>query len=128
MPIRDLVTILYFSCQSTRLAVERFTVSRTILDGMVRTWSQGRSETLGEVSRSEVLNSTPNPVITPFSLAGFEVGFPFVERFSGLELGSEMTGMVGFAAPKSVITSSAGFGARRPHTPGGLTAIPAAFR
>jgi len=90
MPIRDLVTILYFSCQSTRLAVERFTVSRTILDGMVRTWSQGRSETLGEVSRSEVLNSTPNPVITPFSLAGF--------------------------------------GARRPHAPGGLTAIPAAVR
>ena len=84
--------------------------------------------TLGEVSRSEVLNSTPNPVITPFSLAGFEVGFPFVERFSGLELGSEMTGMVGLAAPKSVITSLAGFGARRPHEPGGRTAIPAAFR
>src|SRR5215469_16066141 len=84
--------------------------------------------TLGEVSRSVALNSTPNPVITPFSLAGFEVGFPFVERFSGLGLGSEMTGMVGFAAPKSVITSLAGFGARRPHEPGGRTAIPAAFR
>jgi hypothetical protein len=27
--------------------------------------------------RSESLNSTPNPVITSFSLAGFEVAFAF---------------------------------------------------
>src|SRR6202049_5096676 len=37
--------------------------------------------------RSEALNSTPNPVVTAFSLAGFAVlafAFPLVERFSGL--------------------------------------------
>jgi len=84
--------------------------------------------TLAEVSGSVALNSTPNPVITPFSLAGFEVDFPFLERFLGLGWGSEMTGTVGLAAPKSVITSLAGFGARRPQAPGGRTAIPAAFR
>jgi hypothetical protein len=59
--------------------------------------------------RSEPLNSTPNPVITSFSLAGFEVAFAFpLEKFSGLGLGlrgSGITGMAGFAAPKSVITS-----------------------
>ena len=50
------------------------------------------------------------------SLAGFEVAFafPLLERFSGLGLelgssGSGITGMAGFAAPKSVITSLAGF-------------------
>src|SRR6516165_12386268 len=82
--------------------------------------------TLAEVSGSVALNPTPNPVITPFSLAGFEVDFPFVERFSGLGLRSAVTGRVGFPALKSVITSLAGFGARRPHAPGGRTAIPAA--
>ena len=73
------------------------------------------------------------------SLAGFEVAFafPLVERFSGLGLGlqlalgsrgSGITGMAGFAAPESVITSLAGFGARRPQPLGGRTATPAAFR
>src|SRR5271170_3090698 len=68
------------------------------------------------------------------SLAGFEVGFafPFVERFSGLGLGLGwglvVAGMAGFSAPKSVITSLAGFAARRPQPPGGRTTIPAAFK
>src|SRR5579859_4068470 len=75
---------------------------------------------------------TSESVIT--SLAGFEVGFAFsfVERFSGLvlvlPLGAGTTAMAGFPAPKSVITSLAGFAARRPQPPGGRTAIPAAFR
>src|SRR5690348_7901543 len=80
---------------------------------------------------SEPLNPMPNPVITSFSLAGFEIAlaFPLVERFSGLGLGgSGITRMAGFAAPESVITALAGFAARRPHPPGGRTAIPAAFR
>src|ERR1700687_1376777 len=95
------------------------------------TGSEGRAPTL---SRGKGLGSviTSESVIT--SLAGFEVGFafPFVERFSGLVLGlllgSVIAGMAGFSAPKSVITSLAGFGARRPQPPGGRTAIPAAFR
>src|SRR6266567_2131175 len=81
--------------------------------------------------RSESLNSTPNPVITSVSLAGFEVAFafPLVERFLGLGLrGSGITGMAGFAVPESVITSLAGFAARRPHPAGGRTATPAALR
>src|ERR1035437_4975726 len=98
------------------------------------------SQALGLVTSSE-------SVIT--SLGGFEVAFafPLVERFSGLGLGlrlmlmlglgltlrlgsrgSGITGMAGFAAPESVITSLAGFGARRPQPLGGRTAIPAAFR
>src|SRR5271155_4021403 len=79
--------------------------------------------------------TTAESVITSFSLAGFEVVFdlPFVERFSGLGLilgsrGSGITGMAGFAAPESVITSLAGFGSHRPQPLGGRTAIPAAFR
>src|SRR5712691_3651716 len=59
---------------------------------------------------------TSESVIT--SLAGFEVAFafPLLERFSGLKLGLGLgtTAMAGFAAPKSVITSLAGFAARRP--------------
>ena len=66
------------------------------------------------------------------SLAGFEVAFPLVERFSGLKLGLGLglgtTAMAGFAAPTSVITPLAGFAARRPQPPGRRTAIPAAFR
>ena len=88
------------------------------------------SQALGPVTTAE-------SVITSFSLAGFEVAFafPLVERFSGLGLGlqlgsrgSGITGMAGFAAPKSVITSLAGFGSHRPQPLGGRTAIPAAFR
>src|SRR5258707_3242700 len=82
---------------------------------------------------------TVESVITSFSLAGFEVAFafPFAERFSGLGLGLGLTlgsrglgitGMADFAAPKSVITSLAGFGPHRPQPLGGRTAIPAAFR
>src|ERR1017187_7033095 len=70
---------------------------------------------------SQVLEpeTTAESVITSFSLAGFEVAFafPLVERFSGLTLGSRgsgITGMAGFAAPESVITSLAGFGSHRP--------------
>jgi hypothetical protein len=83
------------------------------------------------------LGTTAESVITSFSLAGFEVAFafPFVERFSGLGLGlglglggSAISGMAGFAAPESVITSLAGFGSHRPQPLGGRTAIPAAFR
>src|ERR1017187_115965 len=83
--------------------------------------------------------TTVESVIT--SLAGFEVvfAFPVVERFLGLGLGlrltlglgsrgSGITAMAGSAAPESVITSLAGFGARRPQPLGGRTAIPAAFR
>src|ERR1039457_1834044 len=84
---------------------------------------------------SQVLEpeTTAESVITSFSLAGFEVAFafPLVERFSGLALGSRgsgITGMAGFAAPESVITSLAGFGSHRPQPLGGRTAIPAAFR
>ena len=64
------------------------------------------------------------------SLAGFEVAFafPLVERFSGLGLGLGFPATAGFAGPESVITSLAGFGARRPQPLGGRTAIPAAFR
>src|ERR1035441_7043190 len=81
--------------------------------------------------------TTAESVITSFSLAGFEVAFafPFVERFSGLGLqltlgsrGSGITGLAGFAAPESVITSLAGFGSHRPQPLGRRTAIPAAFR
>ncbi len=81
------------------------------------------------------LETTAESVITSFSLAGFEVvfAFPLLERFSGLGLqlgssGSGITGMAGFAAPESVITSLAGFGSHRPQPLGGRTAIPAAFR
>jgi len=76
------------------------------------------------------LNSTPNPVVTAFSLAGFAVlAFPFLQRFSGLGLG--LTVLAGFAASDPVVTpfSLAGFaGGRRPQAPGGRTPIPAAFR
>jgi hypothetical protein len=78
----------------------------------------------------ESLNSTPNPVVTSFSLAGFAVSafaFPFVERFSVLGLG--LTVLTGFVGPDPVVTSLAGFaGGRRPQAPGGRTPIPAAFR
>src|ERR1019366_7869990 len=102
------------------------------------------SQALGLVTSSE-------SVIT--SLTGFEVALavPLVERVSGSGLGlalgvrlvlmlglgltlrwgsrgSGITGMAGFAAPESVITSLAGFGARRHQPLGGRTAIPAAFR
>jgi hypothetical protein len=78
-------------------------------------------------STSRSVDSTSNPVVT--SLAGFEVAFafPFEERFSGLGL----TMSVGFAPSDPVVTSFslAGFaGGRRPHAPGGRTAIPAAFK
>src|SRR6202035_2802965 len=83
-------------------------------------------------SCSESLNSTPNPVVTAFSLAGFAVlafAFPFVERSSGLGLGLGLTVLAGFAASDPVVTSLAGFaGGRRPHPRGGRTPIPAAFR
>src|SRR5260370_30357705 len=83
----------------------------------------------------ESLNSTPNPVDTSFSLAGFAVSafaFPFVERFSVLVLGLGLVlGLAGFVASDPVVTwvSLAGFaGGRRPHALGGRTPIPAAFR
>src|SRR5206468_9072643 len=51
--------------------------------------------------------------------------FTLAGRFSGLGL----TVLTGFAASDPVVTPLAGFaGARRPHAPGGRTAIPAAFR
>src|SRR5260370_40018273 len=81
--------------------------------------------------RSEALNSTPNPVVTAFSLAGFAVlafAFPLVERFSGLGLG--LTVGVGFAASDPVVTSFslAGFaGGRRPPRPGAAPPLPARF-
>src|SRR5260370_14794421 len=81
----------------------------------------------------ESLNSTPNPVVTSFSLAGFAVSafaFPFVERFSVLVLGLVLV-LAGFVASDPVVTwvSLAGFaGSRRPHALGGRTPIPAAFR
>src|SRR5206468_5011474 len=51
----------------------------------------------------ESLNSTPNPVVTSFSLAGFAVSafaFPFRERFSVLVFGFGLglTVLAGFAA------------------------------
>src|SRR4030095_1245720 len=67
-------------------------------------------------------NSTPNPVITP--LAGFEgvFAFPLLEGFWGLGLGLTVAS---WAASDPVVTSLAGFaGGRRPHAPGGRTAIP----
>src|ERR1035438_7646101 len=84
------------------------------------------SQALGPVTTAE-------SGITLFSLAGFEVvlAFPLLERFSGLGLwfrASGTTGIAGFAAPESVITSLAGFGSHRPQPLGGRTAIPAAFR
>src|SRR6202140_2512306 len=84
-------------------------------------------------STSRPVDSTPNPVVTSLALAGFEVAFafPFEERFSGLGLGLGLIVSVGFAASDPVVTSFslAGFaGGRRPHAPGGRTAIPAAFR
>src|SRR5437879_2730457 len=73
----------------------------------------------------ESLNSTPNPVVTSFSLAGFAVSafaFPLVERSSVLVL-------AGFVASDPVVTSLAGFaGGRRPHSRGRRTPIPAARR
>src|ERR1035437_5154463 len=81
--------------------------------------------------------TTSESVIASFSLAGFEVAFafPLLERFSGLGLGlqlgsrgSGITGMAGFAAPESVITSLAGCGSHLPQPLGGRTATPAAFR
>jgi hypothetical protein len=81
-------------------------------------------------STSRPVDSTPNPAVT--TLAGFEVAFafPFEERFSGLGLGLGLTVLGGSAASDPVVTSPslAGFaGGRRPHAPGGRTAIPAAF-
>src|SRR3989442_8805525 len=77
----------------------------------------------------ESLNSTPNPVVTSFSLAGFAVSafaFPLVERSSVLVL---VLVLAGFVASDPVVTSLAGFaGGRRPHIRGGRTPIPAAFR
>src|SRR5438128_12675754 len=79
----------------------------------------------------ESLNSTPNPVVTSFSLAGFAVSafaFPFVERFSVLVLVLVLV-LAGFVMSDPVVTSLAGFaGGRRPHIRGGRTPIPAAFR
>jgi len=47
--------------------------------------------------------------------------------FAGSEL--VLPSLAGFILPESVITSLAGFaGGRRPHTPGGRTAMPAVFR
>src|SRR5260370_25921632 len=98
--------------------------------GLIPKWMASRygSQALGLVTTAE-------SVITSFSLAGFEVAvaFPLVERFSGLGLqlgsrGSAITAVTGFAAPESVITSLAGFGACRPQPLTGRTAIPAAFR
>src|SRR6202021_1183609 len=82
-------------------------------------------------SCSESLNSTPNPVVTAFSLAGFAVAFvfSFEERFSKLGVG--LTVLAGSVAPDPVVASVslAGFaGARRPQAPSGRTQIPAAFR
>ena len=79
-----------------------------------------KGEMLGELN--EANQDASESVITSFSLAGFEVAFafPLVKRFSGLGLGaSGITGMAGFAVPKSVITSLAGFGACRPQLLGG---------
>jgi hypothetical protein len=59
-----------------------------------------------------VLATTAESVITSFSLAGFEVALalPYSRTVFGVGLGaSGITGMDGFAAPKSVITSLAGF-------------------
>src|SRR5260370_8193195 len=84
--------------------------------------------------RCEALNSTPNPVVTAFSLAGFAVlafAFPLGERFSGLGLGLGLTVGVGFVASDPVVTSFslAGFaGGRPPHAPGGGPPVPAPFR
>src|ERR1035437_10854028 len=70
--------------------------------------------------------TTAESVITSFSLAGFEVALavPLLERFSGLGLGlglgfraSGTTGIVGFAAPESVLTSFGGFCFLRPPPP-----------
>src|SRR6266853_5396432 len=70
----------------------------------------------------ESLNSTPNPVVTSFSLAGFAVSafaFPLVERSSVLVL---VLVLAGFVASDPVVTSLAGFaGGRRPHIRGGRT-------
>jgi PQQ enzyme repeat len=49
-------------------------------------------------------------------------------KFKTGDVGLVIAAMAGFPAPKSVITSLAGFAARRPQPPGGCTAIPAAFR
>jgi hypothetical protein len=78
-------------------------------------------------SASRPVDSPPTAVGTSSALAGFEVAFPFEERFSGLGL----IVSVGFAASDPAVTSFslAGFaGGRRPHAPRGRTAIPAAFR
>jgi hypothetical protein len=83
-----------------------------------------------EFSDSLPLNPTPKSVIT--AMAGFEVAFPFLERFSGLGLGLSRPanpGMAGFAASEAVITSMAGFAfLSRLHLPGGHISTPAPFR
>src|ERR1700751_1622146 len=93
-------------------------------------------------STSGPVDSPPNPVVTSSALAGFEVDFAFpfdesgvgvgwgVGLGLGLELRLGLIVSVGFAASDPVVTSFslAGFaGGRRPHAPGGRTAIPAAF-
>ena len=83
----------------------------------------------------ESLNSTPNPVVTSSSLAGFAFCFCFSlsRKVFGLVLVLVLvlglTVLAGFVASDPVVTSLAGFaGGRRPHAPGGRTPIPAAFR
>ena len=110
--------------------------SRLSPNSMISRWgSQVLTEpTAFEFSDSLPLNPTPKSVIT--AMAGFEVAvaFPFVERFSGLDLGLGLRGptspaMAGFAASEPVITSMAGFALpSRSHIPGGHISTPAPLR
>src|SRR5271157_3367440 len=90
---------------------------------------QLQRQRLARQRASAKTKATAGGILPEFSkfdcLPGRAGGTPIsLERFSGL--GFPVT--VGFAGPESVITSLAGFGARRPQPLGGRTAIPAAFR
>ena len=74
-----------------------------------------------QVSGSNSLNSTPNPVVT--EMAGFAaLGFPLLGRVSVLVFGGASS------AVDPVVTEMAGFAGRCFRLPGGGTWMPAAFR
>src|SRR5258705_1666672 len=80
-------------------------------------------------SNDHLCLSSPRQTRWSPHLAGFEISAFASSLLLGGFSGLGLTVLAGFAASDPVVTSLAGFaGGRRPHPPGGRTAIPAAFR